>query len=95
MKKRDLSKHKLLLTFVGVVAAFVLGVAVNQFITLRSAHGSFSNYYAFRGCAQLLKKGPDYGVCKTNTGQTIKIVEYHGKWYLNNDLPLCVHGMCL
>lgn len=54
---------------------------------LNNAHSTFDNYYAFRGCTELIKRTPTYGICKTNSGQVIKIVLYHGKWYLNGDLP--------
>jgi hypothetical protein len=66
----------------------LLGVfGVQQTIKLDEAHSNFDKYYAFRGCTQLLKRTNAYGVCKTNTGETIKIVKYHNKWYLDGDLP--------
>lgn len=54
---------------------------------LARAHSSFENYYAFRGCAELLEKTDDYGVCRTSSGQTIKIVKFQGQWFLDGDLP--------
>lgn len=93
-KLNRFSKYKLPLTIAGIVAAFLLGMAVNQAIVLRKAHSSFDDYYAFRGCVQLLQKTSDYGICKTSSGQTIKIVEFRGKWYLNNDLPRCPFNIC-
>lgn len=80
--------------------AFILVVlagigAVGQFLMLRKAHGTFDSYYAFRGCTQLLEKASTYGVCKTASGQVIKIVEFRGKWYLDGDLPPCVFRVCL
>jgi hypothetical protein len=64
---------------------FILGL--NQILFLRKAHSTFENYYAFRGCTQLIEKTPDYGTCKLNKGQTIKIVRFKDKWYLEGDLP--------
>lgn len=75
-----------------VILIFVFGI--NQVFFLRKAHSTFENYYAFRGCAQLLKKAPDYGLCKTNTGQIIKIVKFQNKWYLDGDLPNCISNIC-
>ncbi|MCX6808780.1 MAG: hypothetical protein NTW50_03895 [Candidatus Berkelbacteria bacterium] len=54
---------------------------------LRKAHSTFENYYKFRGCTELLKQAEDYGLCKISSGQTIKIVKYQGKWFLDGDLP--------
>ena len=54
---------------------------------LEKAHKTYENYYAFRGCIQEIKKTKDYGICKTGTGETIKIVKFQGKWYLDGDLP--------
>ena len=79
--------HKLI---IGVVALAVFGFilfAINQFFVLQKAHSTFENYYAFRGCTQLLEKGGDYGICKTSNGQTIKIVRINNKWYLDGDGP--------
>lgn len=56
-------------------------------IYLNIAHSTFDNYYNFRGCTQLINKTQDYGFCKISSGETIKIVKYQGKWYLDGDLP--------
>ncbi len=61
--------------------------AVYQWNYLRIAHSTFENYYAFRGCTQLMSRTDTSGVCKTTDGQTITIVEYHGRWFLQGDLP--------
>lgn len=78
----------------GLALIIVIAVGVSQVRTVRKAHSSFENYYAFRGCVQLIKRAPDYAICKTASGQTIKIVLYRGKWYLNNDLPTCLFNFC-
>lgn len=70
-----------------VVEALVAIFGIYQVLYLRKAHSTFENYYAFRGCVQLLERTEDYGWCKTSTGQTIKIVKFQGQWYLDGDLP--------
>jgi len=53
---------------------------------LQIAHSTFENYYAFRGCVQLIEKTDTYGMCKLSSGQTIKLVKFKNKWYLDGDL---------
>lgn len=65
----------------------ITALGVGEFFFLRKAHSSFENYYNFRGCVQLLEKTDTYGICKLSSGQTIKIVKYQNKWYLDGDLP--------
>ncbi len=77
-----------------LIIILFLFIGINQFFKVRKAHSTFENYYAFRGCVQLLKRTDNYGVCKTNSGRTIKIVKYQNKWYLDNDLPVCWFGHC-
>lgn len=82
---------------VGLIV-LVVGIilAANQVIFLRKAHSTFENYYAFRGCAQLLEKTDDYATCKIGNGQIIKIVKYQNKWFLDGDLPNCwFFGLCI
>jgi hypothetical protein len=73
--------------FLLVFLILVLGVGIYQVFFLKKAHSTFENYYAFRGCTQLVEKNQDFGICKTNTNQIIKIVKYENKWYLDGDLP--------
>lgn len=79
------------------IGVLVLGVIfLRQWLYLRKAHSTFDNYYAFRGCTQLVEKAGTYGICKTNSGKTVKIVEYQGKWYLDGDLPwACIGRLCM
>ena len=86
--------HKVALPILGVVIALII-FGVFQVRMLNKAHSTFDNYYAFRGCTQLITKTPTYGICKTGSGQTIKIVLYHGKWYLDGDLPNSLLGHLL
>ncbi len=77
---------------IGILIAIMM---VNQYLLLRKAHSTFANYYAFRGCVQLLQQTSEYGICKIQSGQTIKIVKFQGKWYLDGDLPwACVGKIC-
>jgi hypothetical protein len=89
---KKLLSHRILLSIAGVLIVVLFIFGIYQIRLLNKAHSTFENYYSFRGCVQLLKKTPTYGVCKTNSGQTIKIVLYHGKWYLNGDLPIGLWG---
>jgi hypothetical protein len=88
-------KNKKVIILVLLTAVLLFIFMVNQWLYLRKAHSTFENYYAFRGCIQLLEKTEDYGICKTNIEQTIKIVKYQDKWYLEGDLPwACLGRMC-
>ena len=68
-----------------VIIIFAFGI--NWFFVLRKAHSTFTNYYAFRGCVQLIEKTDTYGICKLSSGQTIKLVNISGRWYLDGDGP--------
>ena len=77
--------------------AIIISIAIfgaYQVVMLDKAHSTFENYYAFRGCTELLGKTDTYGTCKIASGQTIKIVKYQEKWYLDGDLP-CFAGRSL
>jgi hypothetical protein len=75
------------------VGILVIGLVVYQYFYLKKAHSTFEDYYAFRGCIQLLQRTNDYGLCKIASGRMIKIVKFNGNWYLDGDLPcgfLCI-----
>jgi hypothetical protein len=80
---------------IAAVVAVVAALAVQQWIMLRRAHSTFENYYAFRGCALLLQRTADYGLCRLPSGQVIKLVHFRGRWYLDGDLPTCFGAVCL
>ncbi len=81
-----LQKKKILsVVALGVILLSVL--VLDQYFVLKKAHSSFDNYYAFRGCTQLLTKTPDYATCQIKSGQVIKIVKFNSAWYLDGDLP--------
>jgi hypothetical protein len=91
--KQLISKKTILVALgIGFLILLLGGIYI---LYLRKAHRSFENYYAFRGCRQLIEKTPDYGICKTATGDTIKIVKYQDRWFLDGDLPwACVGKIC-
>jgi len=95
-KEIKISKNLLIVTCIIVIIAglMVFSLLSNYFFFLRRAHSSFESYYAFRGCTQLLQKTETYGICKTDTGETIKMILYKGKWYLDGDLPVCYFNVC-
>lgn len=77
-----------------ILAGILISIfGINRVLLLKKAHSTFENYYAFRGCADLLQREEDSGLCKTNNGQTIKIVKFENKWYLDGDLP-CGSFLC-
>ncbi len=80
-------KSKIVVITILLMGVLILIFGINQTLLLRKAHSTFENYYAFRGCVQSLERTPEYGICKTDSGQTIKIVKFQGKWYLDGDLP--------
>ena len=70
-----------------VVIIVIVILGATQFFEVRKAHSSFDDYYAFRGCVQLLQKTDIYGICKTKSGAITEIVEINNKWYLKGDGP--------
>jgi hypothetical protein len=90
-----MNKKKTVWALVILVIITIFFIGINQLLILRKAHSTFDSYYAFRGCTQLLEQSSTYGICKTSSGQTIKIVEYNNKWYLDGDLPWgCLGSVC-
>ena len=80
------TKNKIIIVvLLAVVLIFIF--SVQYVIFLRKAHSTFANYFAFRGCEKLLNKTDDYGICQTASGQTIKIVKFDNRWFLDGDLP--------
>ena len=80
-------KNKTAIGILILAAIIIFAAGVDWVLILKKAHSSFENYYAFRGCTELVSKTADAGYCKTASGQTIKIVKFQGKWYLDGDLP--------
>lgn len=81
------AKHKKLIIVLVILAIICVIWCVWYVGYLNKAHSTFENYYAFRGCVELIEKTDTYGICKTDSDQTIKIVKYQGKWFLDGDLP--------
>ena len=88
MNKRNL----LIMGIIIVLLAVVSGAYYVSY--LRKAHSTFQNYYDFRGCTELVSRAETSGICKTRSRQTIKIVKYNNRWYLDGDLPVCDWGIC-
>ena len=80
-----LNKYKSITIALAFIFIVILAFGLWEFFYLRKAHSTFENYYAFRGCAELVEKTDTYGICKLSSGQTIKIVKFENKWYLDGD----------
>ena len=78
---------KIVLLIVSLVVLILFAFGIQQILILQKAHSTFDNYYAFRGCTQLLEKTDSSGICKTKSGATITIVEINNEWYLQGDGP--------
>ena len=83
--KINIPKKLIISSVVLVILIIIFGVY--QIIMLKKAHSTFENYYNFRGCTKLIEQTPDYGVCQISSGQTIKIVKFDNRWFLDGDLP--------
>ncbi len=90
-----LLKNRLFIAIASVVVLVVLAFGIHEGIVVANAHRTFENYYAFRGCVQLIDRTDTSGDCKLADGETIKIVLFRGQWYLDGDLPTCWHNYCL
>ncbi len=91
----SLLKNRLFVSIVGAVIVAVIAFAIYEGRQVDIAHSTFENYYAFRGCLQLIDRTNTIGHCKTSDGQTITLVKFNNKWYLDGDLPMCWHNICL
>lgn len=92
MQKLNTKNKKIVIISSVIVVVLLVVLFIQQVIMLQIAHSTFNNYYTFRGCVQLLSTTTDSGICRTGSGQVIKIVLYNGKWYLDGDLPVCMIG---
>ena len=82
-------KNKIKIFLIIVLFIIVLSALILYWILyLKAAHSTFERYYNFRSCNELINKTDNYGFCKTSSGETIKIVRYQDKWYLDGDLPV-------
>jgi len=82
-----ITNNKIILIIVILAAMMCFICGAYWVLYLQKAHSTFENYYNFRGCVQLMSKTDNYGICKTASGKTIKIVKFQDKWYLDGDLP--------
>lgn len=95
--RRVIKKNKSLsIVVLSAICALVIlfALAINQVVTVQKAHSTFSNYYEFRGCTQLLTKTNSSATCKLSDGKVIKLVLFNGRWYLDGDLPTCWGNFC-
>lgn len=83
-------KHHRWIQVALVIAILLVGLGVQQVLYLQKAHSTFDNYAAFRGCAQITSRTDTQGTCTTNTGQTVTIVKFDDRWFLQGDLPVCM-----
>jgi hypothetical protein len=81
-----LAKHIFLAAFL-CIGLFAFLFLVKIILQTNDVHTTFPKYYAFRGCVSLVEKTDTYGTCTLANGQTIKLVLYQGKWYLDGDVP--------
>lgn len=57
-----------------------------QAVTTYHAHDTFVGYCHWRGL-QVINQSSGFGYCGDNSGNTYKIIQYNGRWYLGGDLP--------
>lgn len=81
------NRNKILIIVIILFAIIIFSFGLSWIFILQKAHSTFENYYAFRGCSELISKTDTYGFCKLVSGKIIKIVKFQGKWYLDGDLP--------
>jgi hypothetical protein len=67
------------------ISLVILASGLYELHTLNVAHSSFENYYAFRGCVQLLEKNENYAICKLPSEETIKLVKVGTDWFLDGN----------
>lgn len=87
-------KNKAVISIISLVVLLVVIFGIYEIYVTDKAHKTFENYYAFRGCIQMMSRTADSGTCKTGSGQTIKIVKFNDQWYLDGDLPTCWNNIC-
>ena len=88
---KALLRNRIVITVVGIAVVAILFFGIKEAIRTDTAHQTFENYYAFRGCTQLIDRTDALGHCKTADGQTI----INNKWYLDGDLPMCWGPICI
>ncbi len=86
-KKKEKQQRIVMFILGGFFGLVLILFLIFQIVNLKKAHSSFENYYAFRGCKQLISKTTDYGICQVKPGLIIKIVKYDNRWFLDGDLP--------
>ena len=82
-----LKRYRSWIVVLVVIAVAVASFSVYQVLMLKKAHSTFENYYALRGCDKLISRTDTEGVCQLKNGDTIKIVKFDNRWFLDGDLP--------
>ncbi len=91
-------RHKTFVITVAIILLAGLSFFTYESRSLATAHSTFENYYAFRGCTELVDRTDTYGDCRLRDGSTIRIVKFDKKWFLEDDLPECglyIRSICL
>ncbi len=92
---KALLKNRIFIAILGMVILLVIVFGIKTVIKTDMAHQTFENYYAFRGCVKLIDRTDTVGHCTLPDGQTITLVKFNNKWYLDGDLPMCWHTICI
>ncbi len=82
-----MSKGKRILGSIAIAVVAVGAFLGYQVYRTNAAHSSFENYYAFRGCQELIEKTDSFATCRLADGSIIKLVLINNKWYLDGDGP--------
>ena len=86
-------KHRRWIQALAIIIVVFGVLAVSQIVMLQKAHSSFANYAAFRGCATVTSQTDATGTCTLANGQSITLVKFDNKWFLQGDLPVCMIGI--
>ena len=85
-------RHHRWAQFAIVILVILAVLFALQVAYLQKAHSTFDNYAAFRGCAQITSRTDTQGSCLTSSGETVTIVKFDNRWFLQGDLPECMIG---
>lgn len=81
-----MNKKFLIKIIIALVVLSAIFVGYQMYVVYK-AHLTFENYAAFRGCQSTPNKTATSSDCTLKSGQTIKLVEIDGKWFLEGDGP--------
>jgi hypothetical protein len=78
-------KH-IITTIITIAITIIAYVVIAQLFILGSAHNSYTNYYKYIGCSELIGTTDSTVICNLQSGDTIKLDKIHGKWYSDSDI---------